>query len=286
MKKFLIIIMLALIASHATAQSDESKQTDRLEAFSPRSTRYGYNYVKECIETFRYEGNLEGKKWLTDFYKPKFPEGISQDERDSIRWAYYEELWAKMDSLPEHDEMFIVRAAEEGPIALTYDKKDTTLVLLKCDEEWPILGQNKVRSFKMKVSVAEYDSIQRLHMLAAYTAVPMDPTPSNKLIDVVIVRNPNNPLPIIPGPFSFDTMHFYFVWGDSMRDLYAQSHTCLSPTAQKLIETFYHICSVVRNQDHEQLRSLMPTVHELLAHYPTLLLPDVIYDEWTDERFR
>ena len=150
-----------------------------------------------------------------------------------------------MDSLPKHDEMFIVRAAEEGPIALTYDKKDTTLVLLKCDEEWPILGQNKVRSFKMKVGVAEYDSIQRLHMLAAYTAVPMDPTPSNKLIDVVIVRNPNNPLPVIPGPFSFDTMHFYFVWGNSMRDLYAQSHTCLSPTAQKLIETFYHICSVI-----------------------------------------
>ena len=282
MKKYIIIIAMALIASYATAQSNESKKTDRLEAFSPRSTRYGYNYVKECIETFRYEGNLEGKKWLTGFYDPGFPKGIPQEKRDSIRNAYYEELWAKQDSLPEHDKMFIVRAAEEGPIALTYDKNDTTLVLLKCDEEWPILGQNKVRSFKMKVSVAEYDSIQRLHMLAAYTAVPMDPTPSNKFIDVVIVRNPNKPLPVMPGPFSFDTMHFYFVWGDSMRDLYAQSHTCLSPIAQKLIETFYNICSAVRDQDHEELRSLMPTVHELLAHYPTLLLPDVIYDEWID----
>ncbi|MBO4673600.1 MAG: hypothetical protein J5616_04550 [Bacteroidaceae bacterium] len=286
MKKITTFILLTLIASYATAQSNESKKTDRLEAFSPRSTRYGYNYVKECIETFRYEGDLEGKKWLTGFYDPGVPKGIPQEERDSIRNAYYEELWAKQDSLPEHDKMFIVRAAEEGPIALTYNEKDTTLVLLKCDEEWPILGQNKVRSFKMKVGVAEYDSIQRLHMLAAYTAVPMDPTPSNKLIDVVIVRSPNNPFPVMPGPFSFDTMHFYFVWGDSMRDLCAQSHTCLSPTAQKLIKTFYDICRTVCHQEHEELHSLMPAVHELLAHYPTLLLPDIIYDEWTDERFR
>ena len=286
MKKIIIIIAMALIASYATAQSNESKKTDRLEAFSPRSTRYGYNYVQECIETFRYEGDLEGKKWLTDFYDPRYPKGIPQHELDSIRHAYLREFWAKQKSVPEHEKMFIVRAAERGPIALTYDEKDTTLVLLKCDEEWPILGQNKLRSFKMKVSVAEYDSIQRLHMLAAYTAVPMDPTPSNKLIDVFIAKNPNNPFPVMLGEVNFDTMHFYFVWGNPGRDLYAQSHTCLSPTAKKLMETFYDICRTVCNQDPEELRSLMPTVHELLAHYPTLLLPDVIYDEWTDERFR
>ena len=39
MKKYIIIIAMALIASYATAQSNESKKTDRLEAFPPQSLR-------------------------------------------------------------------------------------------------------------------------------------------------------------------------------------------------------------------------------------------------------
>ena len=284
MKKIIIIIAMALIASYVTAQSNESKKTDRLEAFSPRSTRYGFNYVKECIETFRYEGNLERKKWLTGFYDPGFPKGIPQKELDSIRDAYYEELWAKQDSLPEHDKMFIVRAAEEGPIALTYDKNDTTLVLLKCYDMMPKLGKSQVKMMKTKVDVALYDSIQRLHLLAVYTAVPMDPTPSNKLIDVV--RRAGAPLPVMPSSLNFDTMKFHFVWGNHVGDLYARSHTCLSPAAKKLIETFYEICQCVSRCDSEQLRQLQPTVNELLSQYRKLLLPDVIVDEWTDAKFR
>ena len=69
-------------------------------------------------------------------------------------------------------------------------------------------------------------------------------------------------------------------------DLYARSHTCMSPTAKKLIETFYDICSCVTHQDREGLRKLMPTVSKLLSQYRKLLLPDVIVDEWTDEKFR
>ena len=60
----------------------------------------------------------------------------------------------------------------------------------------------------------------------------------------------------------------------------------MSPTAKKLIETFYEICSCVTHQDSEALRKLKPTVNELLSQYRKLRLPDVIVDEWTDEKFR
>jgi hypothetical protein len=148
----------------------------------------------------------------------------------------------------------------------------------------PELDKSKVKTIKTKVDVAVYDSIQRLHLLAIYTAVPMDPTPSNKLIHTVLKANA--PLHVMPTSFNFDTMNFHFVWGLSTGDLYARSHTCLSPTAKKLIETFYEICSCVSRQDREQLSKLMPTVRELLAQYRKLLLPDVIVDEWTDEKSR
>ena len=148
----------------------------------------------------------------------------------------------------------------------------------------PQLGKSQVKKIKMKVDVAAYDSIQRLHLLAVYTAVPMDPTPGNKLIDVV--RRPDAPLQVMPSSLNFDTMNFHFVWGHYTGDLYARSHTCMSPTAKKLIETFYNICSCVTHQDSEALRKLKPTVNELLSQYRKLRLPDVIVDEWTDEKFR
>ena len=148
----------------------------------------------------------------------------------------------------------------------------------------PELGKSRVKKMKMKVDVALYDSIQRLHLLAAYTAVPMDPTPNNKLIDVV--KRPDAPLYVMPSSFDFDTMSFHFVWGHLTGDLYARSHTCMSPTAKKLIETFFEICRCVSRRDSDQLSKFMPTVFELLSQYRKLLLPDVIVYEWTDEKFR
>jgi hypothetical protein len=293
MKKSLIIVVLALMTSMAKAQTDEDKQTDRLEASSMLKYRRGVEYIKNTIETFRYEGNLEAKEWLTEAHQPKLSsEATTEDEQKERRriWdAYYEKKDRIYDTCPEHDYLFVVLPPNEGPIALTYDVKDTALVLLKCYDvhpNYPTLGKSEVKSFKMKVDVAAYDSIQRLHLLAVYTAVHMNPKANASLIDTYVVRNPNMPIPIMPSFFDHRTMSFHFVWGQQTGDLYARSHNSESPTAKKLIETFYGICGSVAHQDHEGLRSLMPTVNELLTRYRALILPDVLVDEWTDERFR
>ena len=269
MKKSMIIAVLAIIASMATAQTNEGWQTDRLEASSMLKYRKGAAYIIDCIETFRYEGNLEAKEWLTEAHA----HGSSNHA----------------DTFPEHNHLFVVMAPDDGPIALTYDVKDTALVLLKCYDvhpNYPTLGKSKVKSYKMKVDVATYDSIQRLHLLAVYTAVHMDPTPNSSLIDTYVVRDPNKPIPVMPSFFDHRTMSFHFVWGQQTGDLYARSHNSESPTAKKLIETFYGICGSVAHQDNETLQSLMPTVNELLTHYRSLLLPGVVVEEWTDERYR
>lgn len=292
LKRVATFLLLTFIATHAMAQTNVSKKTDRLVACTTLDYRHGVEYLKECIETFRYEGSLEGKRWLTDFYEPRFSKpGSTQeewDERDSIRNAYYDKYFEMVDSCIEHEKLFIVRNEidDDGVVALTYDVKDTALILLRCDDALPILGTSKVRSFRMKVDVAEYDSIQMLHMLAIYTAVPLDPAPRTKFVCYHIVRNPDAPLPVMPSLLNDDTMYFHFVWGQPTGDLYARSHTSLSPTAHELNKTFYQICAAVVDQDHESLHLLMPSVHKLLAHYRTLLLPDVIYDEWTDASYR
>ena len=41
-----------------------------------------------------------------------------------------------------------------------------------------------------------------------------------------------------------------------------------------------NICLALRADNLDQLQSLMPTIHKLLAHYRTLLLPDVPIDDW------
>jgi hypothetical protein len=291
MKKNITIVILTLIASLATAQSN--KQTDRLEASSMLKYRDGAAYILNSIETFRYEGNLEAKEWLTETYEPHFPNrAATQDEekeRHRIKEAYYEKLDKMRDTCPEHDYLFMVMSPNDGPIALTYDVKDTALVLLKCYDvhpNYPTLGKSEVKSYKMKVDVAAYDSIQRLHLLAVYTAVHMDPTPNSSLIHTYIIRDPNTPIPVMPSFFDHKTMSFHFVWGLPTGDLYARSHNSESPTAKKLIETFFNICGAVARQDLQELSSLMPTVNELLTRYRSLLLPDVLVDEWTDERVR
>ena len=288
MNRSLTIILLAFIASYASAQkTNVSKTTDRLEAVTMLNYRDGAEYIKDMTETFRYEGFLEGKRWYTEYYEPKLPSFLNEKARkirDKVKGEYYDKRSEMLDLYPEHDYLVMIRSSVDGPVALTYDKQDTALVLLKCYDMMPQLGKSQVKKIKMKVDVAAYDSIQRLHLLAVYTAVPMDPTPGNKLIDVV--RRPDAPLQVMPSSLNFDTMNFHFVWGHYTGDLYARSHTCMSPTAKKLIETFYEICSCVTHQDSEGLRKLKPTVNELLSQYRKLRLPDVIVDEWTDEKFR
>lgn len=287
MNRSFAVIVLVLIASHALAQTNVSKKTNRLEAVTMLNYRDGAEYIKDMTETFRYEGFLEGKRWYTEYYEPKLPSFLNEKARKirrKVEDEYYDKRSEMLDLYPEHDNLFMIRSSVDGPVALTYDMKDTALVLLKCYDMMPELGKSQVKKIKTKVDVALYDSIQRLHLLAVYTAVPMDPTPNNKLIDVV--RIPSAPLYVMPSPLSFDTMNYHFVWGHLTGDLYARSHTCLSPTAKKLIETFYEICQCVSRCDSEQLRQLQPTVNELLSQYRKLLLPDVIVDEWTDAKFR
>lgn len=287
MNRSFAVIVLVLIASHALAQTNVSKKTNRLEAVTMLNYRDGAEYIKDMTETFRYEGFLEGKRWYTEYYEPKLPSFLNEKARKirrKVEDEYYDKRSEMLDLYPEHDNLFMIRSSVDGPVALTYDMKDTALVLLKCYDMMPELGKSQVKKIKTKVDVALYDSIQRLHLLAVYTAVPMDPTPNNKLIDVV--RIPSAPLYVMPSPLSFDTMNYHFVWGHLTGDLYARSHTCLSPTAKKLIETFYNICSLVSKRDSEQLSKLQPTINELLKQYRKLILPDVIVDEWTDERFR
>lgn len=286
MKRVATFLLLTFIATYAMAQTNVSKKTDRLVASTTLEYRHGVEYFKECIETFRYEGSLEGKRWLTGFYEPKFSKPAStqeeREEMDSIWNAYDDKYFEKEDSCIEHEKLFIVRneIGDDGVVALTYNFKDTALILLRCDDALPILGTSKVRTFRMKVDVAEYDSIQMLHMLAVYTAVPMDPAPRTKFVCYHVVRNPDAPIPVMPSLLDDDSMQFYFVWGQPTGDLYARSHTSLSPTAHELNKTFYQICAAVVDKDRESLRLLMPSVHKLLSHYRTLLLPDVIVDGW------
>ena len=65
MNRRFTIIVLAFIASHALAQTNVSKTTNRLEAVTMLDYRDGVEYIKEMTETFRYEGFLEGKRWYT-----------------------------------------------------------------------------------------------------------------------------------------------------------------------------------------------------------------------------
>ena len=112
MKKSIIIVVLVLITSMATAQTNKGKQTDRLEASSMLKYRQGVEYIKNTIETFRYEGNLEAKEWLTGGHQPIFSGEATteeeQKERDHIRSAYYEQQWKMQNTCPKHDNLFML----------------------------------------------------------------------------------------------------------------------------------------------------------------------------------
>ena len=272
MKRLISMMVLALLAISATAQT-----TDRLSASSVLNySSRGTESDKDLIEIFRYEAQLEGKRWNTNYYDDKGYYGAKTTEEKE---AYLKKEAAMLEKYPaDHRKLVIVQMPDETPFALTYDVKDTSLVVLKSNEEKLVWDKTKIKVAKMKVDVAMYDSIQMLHMLANYTAVPMDQRPFNRLVHFV---KPNkNPNALYSGLFPDDLefIHLHFVWGDRTGDKYAKTHNCESETAKILKRTFIHICWAVYNNNSDQLEMLEDTIHLLLTQYRRLLLPDVNVD--------
>ena len=272
MKKTIIMMLLALLAIGATAQT-----TDRLSAssalkYNPR----GAASDKDMIEIFRYEAQQEGKRWHTGFYDDKGYYGAkTAEERD----AHMKKEEAMLEKYPaDHEKLIIIKMPADPPFALTYDVQDTSLVVLKSNEEKLVWDKTKIKVAKMKVDVAMYDSIQMLHMLANYTAVPMDQRPFDRLVHFVKPNKNPNALHsgLFPNELEFTYLHF--VWGDPTGDKYAKTHNCESETAKILKRTFLRICWAVYNNNPDQLDMLEDTIHLLLTQYRRLLLPDVNID--------
>ena len=272
MKKTIITMLLALLAIGATAQT-----TDRLSAssalkYNPR----GAASDKDMIEIFRYEALLEGKRWNTNYYDDKGYYGAKTTEEKE---AYLKKEAAMLEKYPvDHRKLVIVQMPDDPPFALTYDVQDTSLVVLKSYEKNLVWDKTKIKVAKMKVDVAMYDSIQMLHMLANYTAVPMDQRPFDRLVHFVKPNKNPNALHsgLFPNELEFTYLHF--VWGDPTGDKYAKTHNCESETAKILKRTFIHICWAVYNNNSDQLEMLEDTIHLLLTQYRRLLLPDVNVD--------
>ena len=265
-------MVLALLAISATAQTTDRLSASSVLNYSPRGTESD----KDMIEIFRYEAQLEGKRWHTNYYDDKGYYGAkTAEEKD----AYMKKEEAMLEKYPvDHRKLIIVQMPDETPFALTYDVKDTSLVVLKSNEEKLVWDKTKIKVTKMKVDVALYDSIQMLHMLANYTAVPMDQRPIDRLVHFV---KPNkNPNALYSGLFPDDLefIHLHFVWGDYTGDKYAKTHNCESETAKILKRTFIHICWAVYNNNSDQLEMLEDTIHLLQTQYRRLLLPDVNVD--------
>ena len=193
---------------------------------------------------------------------------------------------AMLEKYPaDHRKLVIIQMPAESPFALTYDVQDTSLVVLKSNEEKLVWDKTKIKVAKMKVDVALYDSIQMLHMLVNYTAVPMDQRPESRLVHTV---KPNkDPNALYSGfPNDLEFTHLHFVWGDYTGDKYAKTHNCESETAKILKRTFIHICWAVYNNRPDLLDTLEDTIHLLQIQYRRLLLPDVNIDGISLDKFR
>lgn len=69
MKRTTILILLfTLIASNSVGQV----KTDRFFVSPTQSYRRGEDYFHYLVESFQYEGSLEGKRWWTDYYAPRY----------------------------------------------------------------------------------------------------------------------------------------------------------------------------------------------------------------------
>ncbi len=264
MKRTLTLMLLTLIATSTFAQTPEIKRTDRLLTASglPRY-RKGKEINTPFIEAFRYGMDKEAKRWWTGYYEPNVSGAKTAEKaRKKREKAYnaYEEKRDKMtDKYPCYRHLFIARPSFAPSFGFSYSPKDTALVYL--EQRWD--GSKKkgkkvtFHTHKMKVSEAIYDSIQSLHKLAVYTSAQFDPDYT-----------------------TLDGTSYHFVWSTFSGDKYARSSDNGSRTCKQLQKTFENICLALRTDNHDQLQSLMPTVHEFLAHYRTLLLPDVPIDDW------
>lgn len=264
MKRTLTLMLLTLIVTSTFAQPHEIKRTDRLLTASglPRY-RKGKEINTPFIEAFRYGMDKEAKRWWTGYYEPNVSGAkTAKKARKKREKAYnaYEEKRDKMtDKYPCYRHLFIARPSFAPSFGFSYSPKDTALVYL--EQRWD--GSKKkgkkvtFHTHKMKVSEAIYDSIQSLHKLAVYTSAQFDPDYT-----------------------TLDGTSYHFVWSTFSGDKYARSSDNGSRTCKQLQKTFENICLALRTDNHDQLQSLMPTVHEFLAHYRTLLLPDVPIDDW------
>jgi hypothetical protein len=262
---------MALLAISATAQT-----TDRLSASSVlHYSSRGAESDKDLIEIFRYEAQLEGKRWNTNYFDDRGYYGAkTEEERD----AYMKKETAMLEKYPaDHRKLIIIQMPAESPFALTYDVQDTSLVVLKSNEEKLIWDKTKIKVAKMKVDVALYDSIQMLHMLVNYTAVPMDQRPESRLVHTVKPNKDQNAL-YSGFPNDLEFTHLHFVWGDYTGDKYAKTHNCESEMAKILKRTFIHICWAVYNNRPDLLDTLEDTIHLLQTQYRRLFLPDVNID--------
>lgn len=264
MKRTLTLMLLTLIATSTFAQTPEIKRTDRLlTASGLPHYRKGKEINAPFIEAFRYGMDKEAKRWWTGYYEPNVSGAKTAEKaRKKREKAYnaYEEKRDKMtDKYPCYRHLFIARPSFAPSFGFSYSPKDTALVYL--EQRWD--GSKKkgkkvtFHTHKMKVSEAIYDSIQSLHKLAVYTSAQFDPDYT-----------------------TLDGTSYHFVWSTFSGDKYARSSDNGSRTCKQLQKTFENICLALRTDNHDQLQSLMPTVHEFLAHYRTLLLPDVPIDDW------
>lgn len=264
MKKALTLMLLTLIAISTFAQPRKIMRTDRLLTASglPRY-RKGKDINAPFIEAFRYGMSQEAKRWWTGYYDPNIPYASTEKGRKKREEAYdaYEKKRDKMEEqLPCYGHLFLARPSFTPPYGFSYSPEDTALVYL--EQQWNGSKKRKnkkvtLHAHKMKVSEAIYDSIQCLHKLAVYTSAQFDP-------DYEML----------------DGTRFHFIWHAFDGDKYAISSDNGSGTCKRLQKTFETICTALKDDDPDQLQSLMPTVHELLAHYRTLLLPDVPIDDW------
>ena len=261
-------MLLMLFGTSTFAQPHEIKRTDRLLTASglPRY-RKGKEIDTPFIEAFRYGGNEEAKRWWTGYYEPKRPRDYwkwKDTDKKKTRYnqkrdAYDKRREEMTDTLPCYRHLFIARPSFAPPFGFSYSPEDTALVYL--EQRWD--GSKKkgkkvtFHTHKMKVSETVYDSIQSLHKLAVYTSAQFDPDYT-----------------------TLDGTNYHFVWSTVLSDKYARSSDNGSRTCKQLQKTFESICTALRTDNSDQLQALMPTVHELLAHYRTLLLPDVPIDDW------
>lgn len=263
MKRTLNLMLLTLIVTSTFAQPLKIMRTDRLlTASGLPHYRKGKDINTPFIEAFRYGMSQEAKRWRTGYYEPNIPYVSTEKGRKKREEAYdaYEKKRDKMEEqLPCYGHLFLARPSFTPPYGFSYSPKDTAFVYL--EQQWN--GSKKkgkkvtFHTHKMKVPEAIYDSIQCLHKLAVYTSAPFD-------ADYEML----------------DGTRFHFIWHAFDGDKYAISSDNGSGTCKRLQKTFETICTALKDDDPDQLQSLMPTVHELLAHYRTLLLPDVPIDDW------